>query len=106
MNAPSILAVADEMYTNITALLQQQGIDCEPIPMSDSDDPNRFLALLRCSRDDATITLRVQRERHVNPNGPVVVYGPGHDARSQELSQSITHILTDNGAWLPKRNAD
>ena len=103
MDAPSILAIPEEMLPNIAGILHEHGINTESIATSDADDSERFLASMRCSCDGAIVTLTVQREPHVNPDGPVIVYGAGHNLRSQELSKSIGNALVENGAWLPKK---
>lgn len=98
------------MLSEIVPLLQQHSIDCEPVPLGDSDDPTRFLLLLRCcSHAGGVVRLSVQRELHVNPIGPVVVFHGvagrrKNRAQSVALSQTIIDILTENGGWIPVRD--
>ena len=85
--------------------------DCEPVPLGDSDDPTRFLLLLRCSHAGGVVRLSVQREPHVSPNGPVVVCDGvagrrKHRSQSVALSETIIDLLTENGGWIPVRDAD
>jgi hypothetical protein len=110
MAGPSVVAIPEAMFPNIVPLLERHDIDCEVVPLADSDDPEHFLLLLRCSRADVSVRASVQREPHVNPNGPIIVYdgvykGRQHSAETIALLDAITDIFTDNGAWIPVRDA-
>ena len=98
------------VFPNIVSLLEQHGIDCELVPLTDDDNPEHFLLLLRCSRADASVRAAVQRDPHVNPKGPIIVYdgvytGHQHNAETIALLEAITEIFRDNGAWIPARDA-
>jgi len=110
MSAPFAMAIPEAVLPNIIALLARHGIDCEPIPLTDSDDPARFLLLLRCSRGDGTVRLSIQRETHVNSDGPIVVFhsnnqGRQHAAQSIALTDTIADTLKENGGWIPAYDA-
>ena len=96
------MAIPEEMApSTIISLLQKHGIGCDPVPLGDSDDPKRILLLMHCSHGGADARLSVQREPHVNPDGPVIVCSVGQDSQSMALSQAITDVLTENGGWIP-----
>ena len=108
MSGPPIIAIRDEMLPQIVDLLQRNGIDCESVPLGATDDPQRFLLLLRCTRAGAVVRLSVQCEPHVNSDGPIVAFGAvyaDHEGRLKALalSEAITEVLVVNGGWIPTR---
>lgn len=110
MAGPKVVAIPEAMLPNIVHLLEQNGIQCEPVPLGDSDDPDHFLLLLRCSRDGGLVRVCVQREPHVNPNGPIIVYNGVNQDRQRnqlsiELEDTITDVFTEHGAWIPVPDA-
>jgi len=102
-----LLAIPESMIQEIETILREDGIEVDSRPIDQRDDPERFLMCLVCTDGKACVALSVQRESHVNPDGPVIVIGPpprGYQmGKAAELSDRISETLLGHGAWIPTR---
>jgi hypothetical protein len=96
-----LFAIPESLMPNLVTILRDNGVDVEERPLHDADDPEHFLMHLVCRLGKETAALSVQRELHINPNGPVVIIYP-LKRRADNLIKRVSQLLQDNGAWVPK----
>jgi hypothetical protein len=71
-----LLALPEAMLPQLETVLRQHGIEVEEMCIAEQDDPKHFLKSFLCKMGSESVRLSVQRELHVNQDGPVIIISP------------------------------
>ena len=106
-----LLAIPESMLPRLLEVLAVDGIRAEQKPVGRNDDPAHFLMSVAISDENVSLCVSVQREPHVNPEGPILVlFSPKswgflpnlkYRRKTAELNNRVIECLIRNGARVP-----